>query len=130
MAESISRKIASDIIEPSSAGLYPLGYIPESTKQALIKNGCSTDDLSSKPLRRQPMEDADVIVNMSGGPLEYDFHTHARENPHLAQKIVTWKIEDPYGADEATYQRILEQLESRISGLADRLRAAQQVGSA
>jgi protein-tyrosine-phosphatase len=129
MAESIARKIASDILEPTSAGLYPLGSLPETTVQTLLTNNCSFDGLYSKPLRREAMEDADLIINMSGGPLEYDFHGHTNENPALARKVENWKIADPYGENAATYQKIFEELESRIVLLAGRLRTAQQTTS-
>jgi protein-tyrosine-phosphatase len=129
MAESIARKVAADILEPTSAGLYPLGSLPETTIHTLLANGCSIEGLHSKPLRRQAMEEADLIINMSGGSLDYDFHGHTHENPALARKVETWKIADPYGEDPATYQRIFEQLESRIVLLAGRLRTAQQTTS-
>ena len=40
----------------------------------------------------------------------------------LAKKSKPGKVEDPYGEDPATYQRILEELESRVLLLAARLR--------
>jgi protein-tyrosine-phosphatase len=126
MAESIARKLAPDILEPVSAGLYPLGRLPEATEKTLLANGYSIEGLSSKPLRREVMVDADLIINMSGGSLDNDFHGHTQADPRLAQKVESWKIEDPYGEDPATYQRILVELESRIVQLADRLRTAQQ----
>jgi protein-tyrosine-phosphatase len=127
MAEAIARGIASDIIEPSSAGFYPLGRLAEATEQTLLASGYPVAGLSSKPLRRDALEDADLIINMSGRPLDelFDDGTPARD-PLLAQKVENWDVEDPYGEEPAIYQRILEDLESRVLLLANRLRAGQR----
>ena len=114
MAEAIARHRASDVIEPSSAGLAPLGYIVEPTIGALIANGHSVEGLSSKRLSRQTIDDADLIVNLSGEPIDC--------LPDRA-KVEDWPIEDPYGTDAATYQRILEEIEGRVLALAARFRS-------
>ena len=120
MAEAIASRQASDIIEPSSAGLYPLGYIAERTAETLLANGYGVADLSSKPLRRRTIGNADLIVNLSGERLE--------ELLNGWPPVEDWNVPDPYGADVATYQRILEEIESRMRELAERLRAAQCTG--
>jgi len=125
MAESIARRDASDVIEPSSAGLFPLGYVAEPTQQTLLANGYPVESLSSKPLRRDAMEDADLIVNLSGQSLARQFYVvfDATGRAHLAPPIEDWRVADPYGEDPATYQRILEEIQSRVLLLAARLRA-------
>jgi len=125
MAEAVARKLASDIIEPSSAGLYPFGSLAGHTEQTLIANGYSIAGLSSKPLRRDSLESADLIINMTGRSLDPLFDFAGSADPSLAQRVQDWNIEDPYGAPPATYQRILEELESRVLSLAARLRPSQ-----
>jgi protein-tyrosine-phosphatase len=125
MAEAVARKLASDIIEPSSAGLYPFGCLAGHTEQTLLANGYSVAELSSKSLRREALESADLIINMSGQPLDLLLAHINSTDPPLADKIENWCIEDPYGASPATYQKILEELESRVLSLADRLRSGQ-----
>ncbi len=127
MAEAITRQIASEIIEASSAGLYPLGHLPDATEKTLIANGYSIEGLASKPLLRADMENADLIINMSGQPLrELLENGDTTGDQTLAQKIENWHVEDPYGADPVTYQRILEELESRVLLLASRLRSLER----
>lgn len=114
MAEAVARREASDVIEPSSAGLYPLGHISSPTAQALLSNGYSIEHLSSKPLRHEAVRSADLIINLSGESLA---------DLTGLPPIEDWLVADPYGQDPATYQRILEEIESRVRQLAERLRA-------
>lgn len=114
MAEAIARYDAADVMEASSAGLYPLGYIAEPTKQTLIKNGYSANALTSDPIARQATEAADLIINMTGTPGEHVFR--GREN------VEDWLIEDPYGEDSETYQRVFEGIRRRVNQLAVSLR--------
>lgn len=114
MAEAVARHHAADIIEPASAGLAPLGYIVEPTTDALVANGYSADGLSSKRLHQKAIDQTDLIVNLSGLPIDC--------LPDRA-KVEEWPVEDPYGTDPATYQRILEEIENRVLLLAARFRS-------
>jgi protein-tyrosine-phosphatase len=128
MAEAIARHNASDVIEASSAGLFPLGYVVGLTQETLRANGYPNEELSSKPLRRETMENSDLIINMSGQRLD---HIFGSDNPgvneaRMSQKVEDWNVEDPYGQDLVTYQKILVEIESRVLALAKRLRADQK----
>jgi arsenate reductase len=114
MAEAVARQLASDIIEPSSAGLAPLGHIAERTIATLSANGHSAGGLFSKRLSPKAIDDADLIVNLSGLAIDC--------LPGRV-KVEEWPVEDPYGAGPATYQRILEEIEGRVLTLAARLRS-------
>ena len=114
MAEAIARYDAADVMEASSAGLYPLGYIAELTKQTLMKNGYSANELTSDLLTREATESADLIINMTGRPRENIFR--GQENAE------DWLVEDPYGEDPETYQRVFEGVRRRVNQLAMSLR--------
>jgi protein-tyrosine-phosphatase len=114
MAEAISRYDAADVMESSSAGLYPLGYIAELTKQTLMKNGYSANGLTSDVLRKEAVEGADLIINMTGRASEEVFR--GQEN------VEDWIVEDPFGADPETYQRVFEGIQRRVKQLAFSLR--------
>src|SRR5215469_3336727 len=73
MAEAVARRDAGDVIEPASAGLYPLGRIAELTIEILVANGYSVDGLSSKPILRGAVRESRLIVNLSGAPIDYLF---------------------------------------------------------
>jgi arsenate reductase len=114
MGEAIARKEANDVIEASSAGFYPMGMIPEMTQTILERNGYSANGLRSKGLREIVSEEIDLVVNLSG-------YTRAQSLDKFKQ-VENWEVSDPYGADEATYQRILEEIRGRVRELALRLR--------
>jgi protein-tyrosine-phosphatase len=114
MAEAIARYDAADVIEPSSAGLSPMGAIAEPTKQTLILNGYSADGLTSDPLTRQVADAADIIINMTGKPREDNFWE--------PDKVEDWMVQDPYGATPETYQRVFEGIKRRVNQLALGLR--------
>ena len=118
MAEAIARYDAADVIEPSSAGLYPLGMVAEQTKQTLMENGYAADWLTSDPFTRKAAEEADIVINMTGKPREGDFWE--------LSKVEDWLVEDPYGAMPVTYQRVFESIKRRVDQLAAGLREKRQ----
>jgi len=116
MAESIGRRDAADLFESSSAGLSPLGVIQKLTLATLRTNGYPTDGLSSKAILNNDWATADLVINMSGYSRERAF---PRDEWH---KIEDWNVDDPYGSDPAVYQRIFEDIRTRIEALAAGLR--------
>ena len=121
MAESIALRDAADLFEISSAGLSPLGVVQKLTLQTLKGNGYPIDNLQSKPIRDHAWDAADLVINMSGYPRERAFR-HAIGD---LRKVEDWDVEDPYGSDPAVYQRIFEDIRSKIEALAARIRASQ-----
>jgi protein-tyrosine-phosphatase len=112
--EAIAAHIGSDVMEVSSAGLAALGRVQSLTKLTVAKNGYPADELQSKALEADHLEAADIIVNMTG-----------RTDSALFQdprKVEDWNVEDPYGASAETYQRVFEDIESRVVLLIGRLR--------
>jgi len=128
MAEAIARHLAYDIIDPSSAGLSPLGHLSEVTEEVLCANGYPLDGLASKPLRLEALENADLVIDLSGGALEQLSDSHTGE-PLATDKVEIWDVADPYGATHDTYQQILEELELKVLLLASRLRTDQRAAN-
>jgi protein-tyrosine-phosphatase len=113
MAEAVARQDARDRIEASSAGLAPLGFISEMTKETLRHYGYSVEGLESKPITAELWAEADIVINVSGRARERTF----RET----SKVEDWEIEDPYG-DAEVYPRTFEKIRRRVAELAERLR--------
>lgn len=118
MGEAIARKDAADVMESFSAGIFPLGMIPELTRTTLAKNGYSAESLVSKGLSEFNADEVDLVLNMSG----------MKDAAVLApfENVEEWEVGDPYGGDEATYQRILQEIQRRVGELAQRLRNGQR----
>ncbi len=114
MAEAIARYDAADVMEASSAGLHPLGYIADLTKQTLMKNSYSANGLTSDLLTREDTEAAGLIINMTGRPREHILRG--------LENVEDWLVEDPYGEDPETYQRVFEGIRRRVHQLAMSLR--------
>jgi protein-tyrosine-phosphatase len=114
MAEAIARYDAADVIEPSSAGLSPMGSIAEQTKQTLMLNGYSASGLTSDALTREAADAADIIINMTGRQREEAFWDQ--------EKVEDWMVQDPFGAAPETYQRVFEGIKRRVNQLALALR--------
>src|ERR1700680_4123375 len=115
MAEAIARHSASDVIEPSSAGLVPFGQIPDTTVTVLLERGFSADGQTSKPLRSEYMSEADIVINMTGRPGATIF-------TEPATQVEDWDVGDPYGFNLAVYRAIRDEIEARVDDLARRLR--------
>jgi len=114
MAEAIARYDAADVIEPSSAGLSPMGSIAEQTKQTLMLNGYSANGLTSDALTREAADVADIIIIMTGRQREETFWEQ--------EKVEDWMVQDPFGAPPETYQRVFEGIKRRVNQLALGLR--------
>lgn len=114
MAEAIARYDAADVIDASSAGVSPLGFIPDLTKQTLSMNGYSADGLTSNKATQEGCDGADIIINMTGRSWGEAFSNQ--------EKVEDWIVQDPYDADPETYQRVLEGIQRRIAQLAKGLR--------
>jgi arsenate reductase len=121
MAEALARHCASDIIEPESAGIRPLGFVDPTARSVLESRGISMDGQFSKGLDAPMLKKADLIINMSGMPSEVLFHGHVFED---------WRVPDPFGDDAETHRRICDDIETRVKDLAKRLRAAREDSAA
>lgn len=116
MAEAIARRTASDVMIPTSAGTMALGTVAPFTIRILEERGYDPSVLHSKPLTREAMKEADIVVNMTGVPNEPHFK---RDDPH----VLEWRILDPYNGPLRDYRTSCDEIEIRIAELAARVRA-------
>lgn len=114
MAEAIARLDAPDVIDAFSAGLMPIGFLPELTEQTLMKNGYWVEGLEPKGISPKIWKQADIVINMSGRPRELAFREYS--------KVEDWEMEDPFGENLETYQRVFEKIQLRVGELAQQCR--------
>jgi arsenate reductase (thioredoxin) len=118
MGEALARHLASDVMEPSSAGLAPLGEIAHLTEMVLQERGVPIDGQYSKGLDEMGSEEAEIIVNMTGTPgRAVLLGSKAR--------VEDWPVGDPYGEDIDRHRRVCSEIERRVTDLADCLRRQQ-----
>ena len=116
MAESIALRDFAGFFESSSAGLAPFGSVQKETIETLKRNGYPVESLSSKSIIEKEWAAAELVINMSGYPKQRVF-PHGEWN-----KVEDWDVADPYGTDPRVYQRIFEDIRTRIESLSARLR--------
>lgn len=111
MAEAFARAYGADIMIPQSAGLSPATMIAPLTKQVLAERNLNIDGHFPKGLEIVSREPFDLVVNMSGHPVNLP-----------GSHIVTWPVRDPIGLSEAVYRGVVQQIESLVMGLILNLR--------
>jgi protein-tyrosine-phosphatase len=116
MAEALARHLAADIIEASSAGLSPMGAIPDATRQVLLERGVALTGQRSKGTDEASLAAIQLIINLTGIPGKALF----REG--LAAPVEDWDVGDPYGEDLVIYRQICDEIEVLVQELAERLR--------
>src|SRR3954452_24975044 len=73
MAEAIARHLAPDLIAASSAGLVALGQVMRETHAVLRESGVPCDGLASKSLHGIDTGSIDLVINLSGRPINKYF---------------------------------------------------------
>ncbi len=115
MAEGFARSYGGDVVEAESAGIAPALAVPEATKAAMREKGIELDSHFPKALVHMDPRSFDVIVNMSGVPLQAP--------PGV--EMVTWNVADPVGAGEKALRQVRDEIEQLVAGLLIRLRKSQ-----
>jgi protein-tyrosine-phosphatase len=123
MAEAIARHCAEDIIVSTSAGTIALGFVAPLTTRVLEERGIGVDGLNSKPLTRAAQQNADIIINMTGGPADRAFSAGAG-------KVEDWSVPDPFGSEMSSYRDTCDDIEARMAEFTARLRAQRSAGNA
>ena len=120
MAEALARHHAADVIEPTSAGISPLGTIADQTRQVLLERGILMPGQRSKGTTEADIAAAQLIVNLTG------IHGPALFRENVGAPIEDWEVTDPYGDEMEVYRRVCDEIEARILELAARLRCEMQ----
>lgn len=111
MAEGFARAWHSDILNAESAGITPLGEVPDETVASMAEVDVPMAGHRSKGIDSFDLRSFDVIVNMCGFP----FPPSLRK----AVQVLDWEIEDPYTGNDRVYRRVRNEIEKRLRSLAD-----------
>jgi arsenate reductase len=114
MAEGFARAYGEGVCEVDSAGLMPAAGIVPQVREVMAEKQIDLGDQFPKPLDWIRPGTFDLVVNMSGQPLDQTLGAPVRD----------WAVEDPIGRNGKVYRRVRDQIESLVKALLDELREA------
>ena len=113
MAEAYARAYGADIVDATSAGLSPASIIMPLTRKVLADRNISTTGQFPKGMETTAHQHYDVIVNMSGMPVNT-----------RAARVLRWNVQDPVGHTEETYRNVAAEIEELVMRLIIEIRSA------
>ena len=118
MAEGFARHHYSELMEVSSAGLFPAPIVQPETIAVMAEKGVSIEGQSPKPISAVDWKSMDLVVNMSGMPV-------LQEMPGFEGLNLMWLVQDPIGQSDKVYNKVRGRMEELVDGLAETLRTQQ-----
>ena len=118
MAEGFARHHYSELMEVSSAGLFPAPIVQPETIAVMAEKGVSIEGQSPKPISAVDWKSMDLVVNMSGMPV-------LQEMPGFKGLNLMWVVQDPIGQSDKVYNKVRGRMEELVDGLAETLRTQQ-----
>ena len=112
MAESFARVYGSDVLVPSSAGLFPAKAVPPDTFRAMEEKNLDLSGQVPKSLEDLDGAKFDIILNMSGFPLP----------PMGGAAVREWAVPDPIVMDYEGHCAVRDRIERLVMNLILELR--------
>ncbi len=116
MAEAFARTYGSDVLVPFSAGVSPAPGVPIDTIRALDEKDIDLSTQRPKGIETFVRQDFDLVVNMSGRELDWNFNAPVRE----------WKVPDPVMKPYRDHCAIRDKIETLVMDLILELRRAKK----
>jgi arsenate reductase len=111
MAEGFARAWGDGVVEAYSAGTSPSGLVSEESIQAMLELGFDISHQTSKGLDDVPLEDIDLVVNLTGRPATMFL-------PNLLRgRVIDWRVEDPVGRPLPMYRKARDEIAALVKGL-------------
>ena len=118
MAESYARHQYGELMEVTSAGLYPAPIVLPETIEVMAEKGVSLEGQSPKPISAVDWKSMDLVVNMSGMPV-------LQAMPGFTGLNLMWVVRDPIRQSDKVYNKVRDRIEELVDGLAETLRTSQ-----
>jgi protein-tyrosine-phosphatase len=109
MAEALTRHYQGKAFSAKSAGIFPLGHIPEPTKEVLEEIGVSTAELYSKAVKEIDLNQVSLVVNLTEYALDKVIPLSFKG------RIVNRYVRDPYGESLEAYRRTREVIRELVT---------------
>ena len=123
MAEGFARHHHSELMDVSSAGLFPASIVQPETIAVMADKGVSLEGQSPKPISAVDWNSMDLVVNMSGLPV-------LQAMPGFEGLNLMWAVGDPIGRSNRVYNKVRDRIEELVDGLAETLRSQQSRAAA
>jgi protein-tyrosine-phosphatase len=115
MAAALLSERAGDRIDAHSAGSQAGPSVDENVRHAMHEVGIDLSQAFTKPLTREVLAGADVVVTMGRSVGAVDIPATTRH--------IDWRVGDPDAAPLDEVRRVREDIERRVEALADELLA-------
>ena len=115
MAEGFARAGHNDLMEATSAGVYPAAIVQPETIDVMAAKRVSLDGQSPKNISEIDAASIDLVVNMSGMPI-------LEAMPGCQGLNLMWAVEDPIGKSGKVYVKVRDRIEELVDDLAQTLR--------
>jgi len=118
IAAALLAQRAGDAVIVHTAGSNASGEVDANVRVAMTEVGVDLEETFTKPLTREVLAAADVVVTMGRSVGEVAIPASVRH--------VDWRVGDPAGAGLDEVRRVREDIERRIPALAEEFAAAPQ----
>jgi protein-tyrosine-phosphatase len=115
MGAALLAKHAGDAVSVHCAGSDAVSEIDENVRAALSEVGVGMDEAFVRPLTKEVLGAADVVVTMGRSVGDVDIPESARH--------VDWRVGDPAGATVDEVRRVRDDISYRVTALTDELAA-------
>lgn len=113
MAEGFARTMGGEKLDAYSAGIAPTGVISEASITAMREVGIDISSQRSNGVDAVPIDDIDIVVNMSRQPTDLFLP------PDFRGRVIDWSVIDPIGSPLRTYRLIRDDIARRVRTLLD-----------
>ena len=115
MAEGFARHKCADVMEASSAGLFPASIVQPETIACMEYIGISLDGQAPKEIDAADWKSIDLVVNMSGMSV-------LDRLPGFSGLNLMWNVGDPIGKSAKHYRQSRDRIKQLLGGLAETLK--------
>jgi len=122
MAEAFLRQYNLDWLTTESAGLFPLGFLPEKTVLVMQEKHVSLDGQRSKGLESIDWDGVTVLVNMTS-------YSVSSFLPHFTGQQECWDVPDPFEESMETYRSVRDLVEKKVAELVRSFQRSREGGS-
>lgn len=112
MAEGLAKKILDQSVKIESAGLSPILDTAADDAIRIMQEVYEVDISGHVPKNvvEMPLREYDLIIVLDS----YVYNTIKKLAVDLADRLVLWNIQDPYGRDRDVYRQVAETIWSNI----------------